>query len=172
MKKNIFICGLVFVIISIMPLFAEPAKTITFQGKLTDSAGLPLTSNIGITFKIYDVESNGTPLWIENHSSVSCIDGIFNVELGRYNQLNLQFDKQYYLGITIGENDELTSCRKILVSAYSIKSINADTSNVAMYIKYSNVSGDTVTKSYVDNLFGIISSDTQNLKSDLTNYKT
>ena len=61
-------------------LFSEVPKIISFQGKLYDSTGDPLTGTQSITFKIYNVESGGSALWTESHSSVNINDGIFNIK--------------------------------------------------------------------------------------------
>ena len=39
-------------------------KAITFQGRLTDYMGKPVADGYyGIRFRIYDVETGGSPLW-------------------------------------------------------------------------------------------------------------
>ena len=52
----------IFLLIFFLPLivWATP-QSINFQGKLTDSGGLPVTdSAISMTFRVYDASTNGT----------------------------------------------------------------------------------------------------------------
>ncbi|MFQ5342718.1 MAG: hypothetical protein ACE5F6_14340, partial [Anaerolineae bacterium] len=53
--------------------------TIAYQGRLADSAGNPLTGTYGIVFRLYDVASGGTPLWMEQwtgSNGVKVSDGL------------------------------------------------------------------------------------------------
>lgn len=65
-----------------LPVFADevPAR-LSFQGRLTDVNGDPVTDTKSIVFKIY-AEDGTTELWTETQGSVSVSNGIFNVNLG------------------------------------------------------------------------------------------
>jgi hypothetical protein len=82
-------------------------QTINYQGYLTDSSGTPINGIVQMTFSIYDVETGGTPLWSETQS-VTVNNGIYNVNLGAVNPINLLFDTQYYLGIQVETDAEMT----------------------------------------------------------------
>lgn len=43
-------------------LLAEVPRTLKYQGKLTDPAGIAVVGDVDITFRIYDVETGGTAL--------------------------------------------------------------------------------------------------------------
>src|SRR3989338_3931684 len=105
--------------------YADITHLINYQGKLTDTAGKPVTDGIhSITFRIYDVESGGSFLW-EETQSVSVSKGIFSVMLGGVTALNLAFDKPYWLEIKV--KDEVMSPRqRIASSAYAIRAENAN----------------------------------------------
>ena len=52
--------------------FRSPAptstNTITYQGRLTDPDGIPLTGQFNMAFRLYDVQTGGTPLWEEDRT--------------------------------------------------------------------------------------------------------
>ena len=135
-------------------------KIISYQGKLTSvSGGTPVNDTIPFIFKIYDVSSGGSALLTENHT-IAVIDGMFTAELGSVTPINLSFDKQYWIGVNVNNDGEMSPREKIKTAPYSFAAIVSDTANNVLF---QNVIGDTVTKSYVDSLLGIVSADTSGL---------
>lgn len=65
-----------------LPVFADnvPAR-LSFQGRLADVNGNPVTGTKSIVFNIYN-EDEDTVLWTETQPTVSVSNGIFNVNLG------------------------------------------------------------------------------------------
>ena len=60
-----------------------PKRYLSFQGRLTDSSGNPITSATNMVFKLYNTSSGGTALWTSGTCSVSPdTDGIFSLLLG------------------------------------------------------------------------------------------
>ncbi|MFQ6615863.1 MAG: hypothetical protein ACE5HZ_03710 [Fidelibacterota bacterium] len=106
--------------------------TISYQGILKNSDGtLVSDGTYSITVSLYDVETAGTSLWSETHSAVSVTDGIFNVILGSVTALSLDFDKQYWLGVTVGTDSEMSPRIKLTSSPYSLNSLSVlGTANV------------------------------------------
>jgi hypothetical protein len=98
---------------------AAVPQTMAFQGYLTDADGTPVTGTVTLAFALYDVASGGTALWNETHANVAVSKGIYSVILGgQGTPLNIPFDTQYYLGLTVGEDAEM-SPRQALASAPS-----------------------------------------------------
>ncbi len=92
---------LVWILVSFGGLVAQVPRTIAFQGLLTDDQGTALaTGDYGITFRLYNVPTDGAALWTEVQT-VRVTDGVGNATLGRINPLTLPFDVAYYLGITL-----------------------------------------------------------------------
>ncbi len=92
---------------------ATSVSTIPYQGRLADAAGTPVTGMQNMEFRIYDVPTDGTPLWEEfwtGGNSVSVSDGLFSVLLGSLNT-NLvsvvQGHEALYLGVTVGTDTEM-----------------------------------------------------------------
>jgi hypothetical protein len=103
---------------------AEVPHLINYQGRLTDSSGKPLEGTHNLTFRIYDAETAGNLLWQETQS-VLIQKGIFSVLLGGVTNLDLSFDKPYWLEIKV--NNEVMSQRQRITSVgYAIRAEKAE----------------------------------------------
>ena len=106
--------------------YAEIPHLLNYQGKLTDSSGNPVSDGThSITFRIYTVESGGAPLWEETQSLI-VQKGIFSCLLGGVNNLNLAFDKPYWLAVKVGSDPEMTPRQQISASGYAIRAQTAE----------------------------------------------
>jgi hypothetical protein len=130
--KNLLLS--VCIIVLCLPVFfirlhAQIPKLISYQGILTDRSGDPVADGVYIvTLRLYDVSTSGTPLY-EEQLNVQAIGGTFNAILGRTTPLTLNFDKQYYLGITLQGQQEFAP-RTILVTVpYAFNAENASVAN-------------------------------------------
>jgi hypothetical protein len=89
-------------------------NTISYQGRLADTNGNPLTGVYNMEFRIYSHPTAGEPLWTEywtGGNSVQISDGLFNVMLGSINASlisAIQGNNELYLGITVGSDTEMT----------------------------------------------------------------
>ncbi|MBU0494699.1 MAG: hypothetical protein KKA73_28860 [Chloroflexi bacterium] len=101
------------------PLYVPAAtststSTISYQGRLADSGGTPLTGKYNLEFRVYDVPTGGTALWTEmwtGANSVDVSDGLFNVMLGSIDSTlasAIEGQDELYLGITVGTDSEMT----------------------------------------------------------------
>lgn len=78
-----------------------------------------------MTFRIYNVETGGLPLWEETHLDVSVNKdkGEFKVILGNidpvYNPLDLKFDEDYWLGIEVENEGEIEPREKMTSVGYA-----------------------------------------------------
>jgi hypothetical protein len=80
MKRHLGILMLLGLIIPSL-VMAVP-QNISFQGKLTDSNGQPVTNfSLQMVFRIYDAETSGNMLW-EEYQPVEVYEGIYSVYLG------------------------------------------------------------------------------------------
>ena len=102
-------------------VFAAPVEqVISFQGKIVES-GTPVDGTRSIVFRLYDVSSGGTALWLEGHPLVTVTGGLFNVELGGTTTLTtLSFDEQYWIGISVAGGLEITPRYKLTSSPYAM----------------------------------------------------
>ena len=100
-----------------------PARPIRFQGVLKGGSGAPLEGTYVMTFRLYDAAAEGTALWEELHSSVVVTNGILDIELGNENIIELPFDKQYWLGIEVQGDGEMTPRFKMTYTPYAYKAV-------------------------------------------------
>ena len=129
--------------------YGQPSL-INFQGKLTDKQANPWPQTVDIEFSIYDVAEGGNPVWTETHPAVDVIDGIFSVLLGRKNSdLSSVFDGgDRWLGITFGQDSEMTPRSRIVSVGYAFQAHSADTA------EYAFLSNHADTAEYALNLAG------------------
>ena len=126
-KQILVICAVIALILAMTALaLADVPQLISFQGKLFDNAGNPLTGQLEVTFRIYDAESDGTELWSET-DSVTCENGLYHVILGQDSPINLDFDGSYWLGVRVtGDPEELSPRYRLVGVPYAFRAIYAD----------------------------------------------
>ena len=137
--KSFFMILLALLIIIPSQSGAQIPRTLSYQGVLTDSNGEPKPDDQYIfTFRLYDLENGGSPIWEEKEKTLSVKAGLFSTTLGDPTPFgpSVKFDKQYWLGIKVkreGEQEEQLSPRIPLTSvAYSMNSMRADTAMVSI----------------------------------------
>jgi hypothetical protein len=101
-----------------------------FQGFLQDDLGNPLNGTYSVTFAVYDVESGGSPLWAEA-TEVDCKGGLFDVILGLVNPIGLSFSGQYWLGVGVSGDPEMTPRYELSSVPYAFWSAVSDSSAVS-----------------------------------------
>jgi hypothetical protein len=101
-------------------------KQMNYQGYLTDNAGNPVTGNHKLTFTIYDAQTGGNTLWIEEHPSVAINNGVFQVQLGSITALDLDFDIPYWLSIKVENDPELSPRIAFASVGYSFNSVKSE----------------------------------------------
>ncbi|MFC1848881.1 hypothetical protein ACFL27_01620 [candidate division CSSED10-310 bacterium] len=125
--KGMYICLMMIAVLSLsIQAFAVPPY-INYQGKLADNAGQPITGTVNLTFKIYDVDSGGVALWTEVHNSVAVEEGIVSLELGMFTTLDLDFDNDYWLGVQVGADNEMTPRKRLTSASFSFRADVATT---------------------------------------------
>jgi len=105
-----------------MPAMAQDSLLISYQGRLSNNSGDPLTGEFDITFKLYSTLIGSTALWSETHNTVSISDGLFSIILGSQTRLmdTLLNGADRYLGIRIGTDYEI-SPRTLLTSSPALR---------------------------------------------------
>lgn len=110
----------VIVFSSLLAAQAQMPMLLDYQGVLTDAGGSAVPDgDYELTFSLYTTSYSGTPLWTETHSTVTVTKAIFNVTLGSITALDLSFDKQYYLGISVESEAELVPRIALTAAPYS-----------------------------------------------------
>ena len=132
MKKFLLLCAVVvFGLTSqpILPTYAAIPRLINYQASVIDGP-LPVNLTTAVTFDIYETEDGGPSLWTEV-KSVTIENSLMDVVLGEDDAfVNLDFTKQYWLEVRIGENAPLPRTR-LTAAPYAISAGSAETANVA-----------------------------------------
>jgi hypothetical protein len=127
MKKLTLIFILIACCLSLVALsYATIPHLIRYQGTALDKEKIPLDGPYSITFRIYDAETGGTPLWQETQELVPVTKGTFSVLLGNVAPLDLAFDKDYYLSIQISEDSEMFPRQRISSVPYAFRAEYAE----------------------------------------------
>ena len=115
---------------------AEVPRAISYQGRLTDGSGSPLDTTVSMVFTIYDDSTGSGSKWSETHPSVSVVDGLFNVILGRGTSPVPIEDSVFnqpdrWLGITVGSDPELIPRTQLVSVPYAF---HADEAQLALSV--------------------------------------
>jgi len=128
MKRHLF----AIVLITAALVAAPIQNVLSFQGKLVEG-GVPVDGTRNITFKIYNVATGGVFLWQESHVAVPVVGGLFNVELGGttpFAGAGLNFDEQYWVGVSVGGGAEISPRYKLTNTAYSMSPWTINAGNI------------------------------------------
>ena len=124
----------IFIIIGILCLtaltYAAIPRVINYQGRLTDKNDNPLTGNFLVTFRFYDADKAGQAIWEEGHI-LNIKNGMFNVLMGSVKPLEIDFNKDLWLGMEVSSDGEMAPRIKLASSVYALnaKSIDMISSN-------------------------------------------
>lgn len=99
---------------------------VSYQGRLTDGSGLPLTDTVSVKFSIYNSSGGGIALWTETQPAVPVIDGIFHVLLGSVTPLSeAVFDvntiPDRFLGVAVGGAPDLQPLQRFVAVPYAFR---------------------------------------------------
>lgn len=115
-------------------LIAQIPRTLSYQGVFTDNAGKSRPDgSYAFTFRFYISPTTGTPIWSES-KSLSVKSGLFSTVLGEQTPFGatVKFDQQYWLGIQVGNDPELSPRIPLTSVGYSFSALRADTANVSV----------------------------------------
>jgi len=115
----------VLVLVAVGLFASEIPKLMNYQGKLTNVDGIGINGIHNMTFSIYGDSIAGAALWSEEHTGVQIEHGLFSVIIGSTIPMNLPFDKQYYLQISIGDTI-IVPRMQFTSSPYAIRASVAD----------------------------------------------
>lgn len=100
------------------------ASLIAYQGRLADTAGVPLTGSYAMTFALYTAPTGGSALWSESRT-VAATDGVFSVMLGEVTPISASIasNTSLYLGVTVGSDAEMTPRKQLGSVAYAFQAL-------------------------------------------------
>ncbi|MGA1826458.1 MAG: dockerin type I repeat-containing protein [bacterium] len=134
-KKIILNIALIFSMIFLLTISARAVPdTINLQGKITYKSGAALNGEYSMEFFLYDQETGGSLLWQELHDNIEIKEGIYTIQLGSLNPLDVDYfinNSQLYLEMVItdinGGMPETFPRQRLTSTAFSIKAADADT---------------------------------------------
>jgi len=105
---------------------AQVPEKMDYQVMLTDAANQPIADQIvGMVFRIYDQQTEGTLLWTETRDVVTNSIGVASVILGGATPLGIDFSGPRWLEVQA--NGEILEPRRELVAApFARQAHNAD----------------------------------------------
>src|SRR3989344_4743166 len=113
---------LILIVFSLASFTLAIPQTFNINGKLTDTTNSPLSGTYTFNFSIYSNSTGGTHLWTSNAMSVTTdSNGIYSVIL---NSINLNFSDQYYLGIQVESDAEMSPRLNLTSSPYAFRAQN------------------------------------------------
>lgn len=96
-----------------------------FQAYMTDASGSALNGSYSIQFTLYNDPTGGTVEWQESQI-VNVNKGLLNVLLGDVNPVALPFDVQYYLGVKVDDDPEMSPRYKLANAPYTFRAAEAN----------------------------------------------
>jgi hypothetical protein len=128
----------IFVVIGILCLaaltYAAIPRVINYQGRLTDKDDNPLTGNFLVTFRFYDAEKGGQSIWEEGHI-LNIKNGMFSVLMGSVKPMEIDFNKDLWLGMEVASDGEMTPRIKLASSAYALNAKSIDMINSTQLLR-------------------------------------
>lgn len=97
-----------------------------------------------MTLKIYNVASGGSALFTETQP-VAVANGVFNVLIGSGTPLTLPFDVQYFLGITVDADAEMSPRQPLAAAPYAIRSASTEALAPGVTVAESQIASNAVT---------------------------
>lgn len=111
---------------------AQIPRFISYQGSLTDTAGIPKPDGQYVfTFRLYADSSGGAPLWTEQRTVV-VKRGLFSTQIGGMPGFVSLFTSLRWLSLQVGGEPEIQKRIPLAATAYSLRAIRSDTAQVAL----------------------------------------
>jgi len=112
---------------------SDSINVLSYQGTLVDENGSPVTGTYDMIFRFYSDVDGTNQLWMETHADENIVPveaGLFSATLGRLNTIpaSIWNEPTLYLGIQIGEDDEMRPLEEInlLPPQIATNSLDAD----------------------------------------------
>src|SRR5689334_16267335 len=124
----LFVTGFLWAFLLSQTATGQIPRTLSYQGVLADQSGNPRPDGFyPFTFRLYNVSTNGGPIWTESQS-LEVKKGLFTAVLGSVVPfpVGLKFNQQYWLGVRVAPDPEMTPRMQITSVGSSFDAIRAD----------------------------------------------
>ncbi len=122
---------LIGLVVMVLSFSIATGQTLSIQGVIRDNTGASVAdASHSLTFNLYTVETGGGVAWSEVQN-LAVVNGVYSANLGAVNSLaGLDFNVQYWLGISIDGAEELVPRTKLALSPYAIAASVTGGSNI------------------------------------------
>ncbi len=128
-----YLSCLVLWLLCIAVVDAAAPSRLGYQGRLANASGLPITANLNISFRLYDVASGGAVLWSETQSAVPVDGGNLAVELGAVTPLpSTIWGRQLYLGIQVAGDAEMVPRPALTAAPFALRAAGTKVSTIVV----------------------------------------
>ena len=124
---TILVFTMAMLAISYFAFASSVPQVMNYQGYLTSLSGAPVAGPVDIVFTLYSSPAGTAVLWTETESAVPLVNGVYFVTLGSVAPLNLPFDQQYWLGVKVGIDPEMTPRQALTSVPFAFRATAADT---------------------------------------------
>ena len=125
MNKKHYILSTLIIILIVFEMVAAIPKIMTYQGVMTDANGVAIQGQKRVTFRLYDTESEGSPIWMET-LNVQFSSGYFSTTLGSETPLDLPFDNRYWISFQVEGDTEMVPRQTLTSVPYSFRTKTAE----------------------------------------------
>jgi len=140
MKHLIFSCLLVIFVLSLQIALAAPGL-ITYQGRLQDDAGRPVTTAVDVTFTFWNAESGGSQLgsgFSDTDTVTPSAAGVYSTMIGddpgNLVPASVFTGDSVWLNVNVGGED-LSPRKRITSVGYAVQASHAETAGDAFSVK-------------------------------------
>ena len=118
---------LLAVVICVTTARASMPQNIGYQGYLRNTDGTPVNTPVNVAFKLYSSTSGVNPVWSGAPQNVTPVAGVYSLQIG---PISLPFDRQYWLGLTVGNDGEMWPLQPLNSVPYALKAATAEKASV------------------------------------------
>ncbi len=113
---------LLFFAVMLGGVYAVSAQAgLVIQGSVQSVSGAPVDNGTySMTFRLYETETGGTPVWSETQPAVQVTGGLYSTSLGSVTPLTAPFNTVYYMGVSVSGADELIPRARLTSSPYAM----------------------------------------------------
>jgi len=120
--------GLLLFVLLLVGMVSAIPEDMSVNGRLTDDSGVALSGTYNLNFSIYDNVTVGNLMW--NSGNVSVTTDSNGVFVARLADVDLNFSDDYFLGVKVEADAEMTPRVNLSSSGYSFRARNVSVAGV------------------------------------------
>src|SRR5687768_17421999 len=105
---------------------ADVPRLLSHEGRVLRSDGTPERGAVQMTFRIYDVEFAGSPIWTESIAVPLSAGGYYATHLGRSSPLPALDGAGHWLGVTLDGEAEMAPRTRLVSVPFALRAGDAN----------------------------------------------